>query len=74
MGKLTFAAHVVFGGSIFLWRMIDTGIVNIFPRPNRHICPTAELKADLSCWAEYLILSYGTRFFVDSKPMDVSVN
>ena len=63
MGKLTFAAPVLFGGSIFLWRMIDTGIVNNFPRPNRHICPTAELKADLSCWAEYLIVSYGTRFF-----------
>ena len=47
MGKLTFAAPVLFGGSIFLWRMIDTGIVNNFPRPNRHICPTAELKAEL---------------------------
>ena len=74
MGKLTFAARVLFGGSIFLWRMIDTGIVNNFLRPNRHICPTSELKADLSCWAEYLIVSYGTRSFVDSKPMEVLVN
>ena len=59
MGKLTFTARVLNGGSIFLWRMIDNGIVNNFRRTNHHIYPTAELKADLSCWAEYLSFSKG---------------
>ena len=43
MGKLTFTARVLNGGSIFLWRMIDNGIVNNFRRTNHHIYPTAEL-------------------------------
>ena len=69
MGKLNFAARVVFGGRRFLRRMIDT--VNTLRRPHHHIHRTAEIKADLLWWAEFLSVFNGTRFFVDSEPMDV---
>ena len=68
VGKLNFAARVVFDGRTFLQRMIDT--VNNLRRPHHHTRPTAEIKADMSWWAEFL--SNGTRFFVDSEPLDVA--
>ena len=46
--------------------MIDT-----LRLPHHHIRHTAELKVVLSWWAEFLSVFNGTRFFVDSEPMDV---
>ena len=68
VGKLNFAARVVFGGRTFLRRMIDT--VNSLRRPHHHIRPTAALKADLAWWAEFLSVFNGTCFFVESEPID----
>lgn len=50
--------------------MIDTA--NSLRRRHRHIRrrPTTQLKADLSWWAEFLSVFNGTRFFVESEPID----
>jgi len=68
VGKLNFAARVVFGGRTFLRRMIDT--VNSLRHPHHHIRPTVALKADLAWWAEFLSVFNGTCFFVQYEPVD----
>ena len=65
IGKLDFAACVVFGGRTFLRRMIDT--VNHMQRPRHHVRINAPLRADLEWWKEFLGDFNGKTFFVDSE-------
>ena len=67
VGKLNFAARVVFGGRTFLRRIID--VMNTLKRPHHHTRPTAKLRADLSWWAEFLSVFNGVSFFVNSEPV-----
>ena len=67
VGKLNFAARVVFGGRTFLRRMIDT--VNHMRRPHHHVRINAQLRADLDWWTEFLGVLNGKTFFVDSEPV-----
>ena len=67
VGKLNFAARVVFGGRTFLRRMIDT--VNHMQRPHHHVRINAPLRADLEWWKEFLGVFNGNTFFVDSEPV-----
>ena len=67
VGKLNFAARVVFGGRTFLRRMIDT--VNHMQRPHHHVRINAPLRADLEWWKEFLGVFNGKTFFVDSEPV-----
>ena len=67
VGKLNFAARVVFGGRTFLRRMID--IVNHMHRPHHHVRINAQMRADLGWWTEFLGVFNGKTFFVDSEPV-----
>ena len=67
VGKLNFAARVVFGRRTFLRRMIDT--VNHMQRPHHHVRINAPLRADLEWWKEFLGVFNGKTFFVDSEPV-----
>ena len=66
VGKLSFAARVVYGGRTFLRRRIDT--VNELPRPHHHIRPNRQLRADLAWWSKFLSVFNGKTFFVESEP------
>ena len=65
VGKLNFAARVVFGGRTFLRRMIDT--VNHMQRPHHHVRINAQVRADLEWWREFLGVFNGKTFCVDSE-------
>ncbi|XP_022808832.1 uncharacterized protein LOC111345815 [Stylophora pistillata] len=67
VGKLNYAARVVFGGWTFLRRMIDT--VNHMQRPHHHVRINAQLREDLKWWTEFLDVFNGKTFFVDSEPV-----
>ena len=67
VGKLNFAAHVVFGGRTFLRHMIDN--VNHMQRPHHHVRMNAQMRADLGWWTECLGVFNGKTFFVDSEPV-----
>ena len=67
VGKLNFAARVVFGGRTFLRRIIDT--VNLMQRPHHHVRINAQLRADLEWWTGFLGVFNGKTFFVDSEPV-----
>ncbi|KAL9975581.1 hypothetical protein ACROYT_G012757 [Oculina patagonica] len=67
VGKLNFAARVVFGGRTFLRRMIDT--VNHMRRPHHHARIKSQMRADLEWWTEFLSVFNGKTFFVDSEPV-----
>ena len=67
VGKLNFAARVVFGGSTFLLRMIDT--VNHMGRLHHQVWMNAHLRADLEWWKEFLGVFNSKTFFVVSVPV-----
>ena len=67
VGKLNFAARVIFGGRTFLRRIIDA--MNKLSRPHHHSRLNFQLRADLSWWAEFLSVFYGKTFFVESEPV-----
>ncbi|XP_078368365.1 uncharacterized protein LOC144652227 [Oculina patagonica] len=67
VGKLNFAARVVFGGRTFLRRTID--VMNTLSRPHHHIRVNKQLRDDLSWWASFLSVFNGKTFFIDSAPV-----
>lgn len=67
LGKLNFAARVVFGGRTYLRRIIDT--VNRLRRPHHRVRINSQLRADLDWWTEFLLVFNGKSFFVDSEPV-----
>ena len=67
VGKLNFAARVVFGGRTFLWRIID--VMNTLSRPHHHTRVNKQLHADLTWWANFLNVFNGNTFLVDSEPV-----
>ena len=67
VGKLNFAARVVFGGRTFLRRIID--VMNTLSRPHHRTRVNKQLRADLSWWANFLSVFNGNTFFVDSEPV-----
>ncbi|KAK3746307.1 hypothetical protein QZH41_015390, partial [Actinostola sp. cb2023] len=69
VGKLNFAARVVFGGRTFLRRIIDN--VNHMQRPHHHVRLNAQLRADLAWWTEFLGVFNGKTFFVESEPVQL---
>ena len=66
VGKLNFAARVVFGGRTFLRRLID--VTNTLSRPHHYVRINTSLRADLSWWASFLTVFNGKAFFVASTP------
>lgn len=66
VGKLNFAARVVFGGRTFLRRIID--VTNTLSRPHHHVHINTSLRADLLWWASFLSVFNGKAFFVASTP------
>lgn len=66
VGKLNFAARVVFGGRTFLRRIID--VTNTLSRPHHHVRINTSLRADLLWWASFLSVFNGKAFFVASTP------
>ena len=66
VGKLNFAARVLFGGRTFLWRIID--VTNTLLRPHHHVRINTSLRADLLWWASFLSVFNGKAFFVASTP------
>ena len=66
VGKLNFAARVVFGGRTFLRRIID--VTNTLSRPHHHVRINTSLRADLLWWARFLSVFNGKAFFVASTP------
>ena len=67
VGRLNFAARVVFGGRTFLRRTID--VMNTLSRPHHHIRVNKQLRDDLSWWASFLRVFNGKTFFIDSAPV-----
>ena len=66
VGKLNFAACVVFGARTFLRRIID--VTNTLSRPHHHVRINTSLRADLSWWASFLSAFNGKAFFVALTP------
>ena len=66
VGKLNFAARVVFGGRTFLRRIID--VTNTLSRPHHHVHINTSLRADLLWWASFLSVFNGKAFFFASTP------
>ena len=67
VGKLNFAAYVLFGGRTFLPCMIDH--VNHMQRPHHHVQINAQMRADLGWWTECLDVFNGKTFYIDSEPV-----
>ena len=52
VGKLNFAARVVFRGQTFLRQLID--VTNALSRPHHYVRINTPLRADLSWWASFV--------------------
>ena len=61
VGKFYFTVRVVFGGRIFLRRMIDTVIH--MRRPHHHVRINAQLISDIDWWTDFLGIVNGKNLF-----------
>ena len=66
-GKLNWASRVIFGGRTFLRRILD--LMNTMSRPSSRCLLTAEFKADIQWWHEFLDSFNGRCDFLDPNPV-----
>ena len=64
-GKLNFCASVVFGGRVFLRRIIDS--INLLKGDNHKIKLTASIRADISWWQSFMSTFNGKSMLLDKQ-------
>lgn len=65
-GKLNWAAQVIYGGRIYMRRLINA--MSLSQRPNHHINISSEMKRDLDWWATVAGSFNGTASIIDDRP------
>ena len=64
-GKLNFCAGVVFGGRVFLRRIIDS--INLLKADNHKMKLTAGIRADVSWWQSFMSTFNGKSMLLDTQ-------
>ena len=66
-GKLNFCAGVIFGGRVFLRRIIDS--INSLKADNHKMKLTESIRADISWWQSFMSTFNGKSMLLDKKPI-----
>ena len=64
-GKLNFCAGVVFGGRVFLRRIIDS--INLLKGDNHKMKLSADIRADISWWQSFMSTFNGKSMLLDRQ-------
>ena len=67
VGRLNWAAQVVFGGRPYLRRLIDR--INVLKRPLHRTRITGDMRADLEWWIKFLSVFNGSAPILDQRPL-----
>lgn len=66
-GKLNFCAGVIFGGRVFLRRIIDS--INSLKADNHKMKLTGNIRADISWWQTFMSTFNGKSMLLDKQPI-----
>ena len=67
-GKLNFCAGVVFGGRVFLRRIIDS--INLLKADNHKMILTAGIRADINWWLQFMSTFNGKSMLLDQQAVE----
>ena len=67
-GKLNFCAGVVFGGRVFLRRIIDS--INLLKADNHKMILTAGIHADINWWLQFMSTFNGKSMLLDQQAVE----